>query len=639
MLPAGDEGYGRNAGAPVVRVDVPALLAAAAVTASAWVTIQVDRMSAVLLSVAIAIAASLARRPVLLAVASVLFVGSNAADQLRALDADPPRNVAGTALLVGDPLRSDFGWQVLVSVDDRRYAASADAEDGWILSSLATGDHVQIEGRSATLDDAPTGWVRSNHLAGRLVVRSMQRGPPAAPWYRLANGVRRVLADGSRSFDPERRPLYLGMVVGDDRGLSDLRQYRFRAAGLTHLSAVSGQNVGFVLLLFSPVLTRTRSRLRWLPTSAVLVFFVLVTRADPSVLRAAVMAAVAVLAMSRGRPVRPTRALALAVVALLSADPMMVHSLGFALSVVATLSLVVVAPSIAGGLPGPTWLRAPLAVTLAAHLATAPILASIGSQASPWAVPANLVAVPVAGAVMVLGMTLGLLSGLVAEPFAAVLQAPCRLAVGWVDLVASIASSAPSPRQVPASLVVAAWIGTALISARARARSHARARAHVSAADPGDDRHTSVGSRFCPNVRRRLRGGLIGLLALLSLVVMAGTASVDRPIVGVRRPSTGLDVAVGPCRGVIVRVGARAQGTASLAALSAIGVRRVDVLVVGPGAGRVGAHIGEQWPVRRRVFEGPGSDGLHLEVGGAAVDLLDGRSQIGLSDRPCRFGT
>lgn len=598
------------------RTDVAFLCAAGATVAAGWFTLPVDPTAALIVAVVLACGASAIREPMLLAAAAVLFVGANSGEQMRALGTDLPADVEGVAVLVGDPRRSDFGWQVLLSVGSRRYAASVDHEQGRTLSSLATGDHVIVDGRPRPLRNAPIGWVRSNHLAGRLMVRHMERGPRAAPWYRLANGARQVLSDGSRSFEDERRPLYLGMVIGDDRDLSELREFRFVTAGLTHLSAVSGQNVGFVLILFSPLLTRIGRRGRWVATCVVLVFFVLVTHADPSVMRASVMAAVVAASLSSGRSLHTARALAVAVVVLLVVDPLMVHSLGFALSVTATLALVLVGPALAPHLPGPRWLRAPLAATITAQLATAPLLASIGSTPSPMSVPANLLAVPVAGVVMVLGMTVGVVAGLVAEPMAAVLQMPARSAVTWVDLVAGVASSVPCRPIGPGRLALVAGLGA--VSPMMRIRQ-----ARTGVADP--ERR--------PWVRVCQRLSVAGAVLVLALSCWP-----TPPSVGVSRPAAGVDAVVGACGGVVLRVGREADGGEALSVASTSGLRRIDVLVVGRGAGRAAAAIAEQWTVRRRLDEGPMLGPTTLSVGGVDVVVRDGLAEISPSERPCRLG-
>ena len=120
----------------------------------------------------------------------------------------------------------------------------------------------------------------------------------------------------------------------------------FRTAGLTHLTAVSGANIA---ILVSVVLLAGRwagLRGRWLPVAGSLAMaaFVVLARPQPSVLRAAAMGAIALLAMVTGRRRRSLAALAAAALLLLLVDPWLARSYGFVLSVLATGGLVLLAP-------------------------------------------------------------------------------------------------------------------------------------------------------------------------------------------------------------------------------------------------------------------------------------------------------
>ncbi|HTO01595.1 MAG TPA: ComEC/Rec2 family competence protein, partial [Microthrixaceae bacterium] len=200
--------------------------------------------------------------PILLLVL-LLITGQHADMSISALDAPLPATVEGTGRLVSDPVVRVFDTQVIVEVDGRRYQASVPLEVAAPLRPLLTGEMVVISGRTQKLEGAPRGWVLSWHLAGRLKVSSIEAGEPSRPWYRLANGLRRIIQRGSSSMEDDQAALYLGLVVGDDRGQSEVLKFRFGASGLTHLLAVSGQNVAFLLSVAAPLLNRmgTRSKL------------------------------------------------------------------------------------------------------------------------------------------------------------------------------------------------------------------------------------------------------------------------------------------------------------------------------------------------------------------------------------------
>ena len=147
--------------------------------------------------------------------------------------------------------------------------------------------------------------------------------------------------------DADRRVLVPALVDGDDAGLDPALADDFRTTGLTHLLAVSGTNltlvVGFALVV-ARWLRRARALAATLVGAAGIVGFVLLARAEPSVLRAAVMGTVALLGMGANGRDRGTRALGVATVLLLLLDPGLASAMGFALSVLATAGILLLAP-------------------------------------------------------------------------------------------------------------------------------------------------------------------------------------------------------------------------------------------------------------------------------------------------------
>ena len=223
----------------------------------------------------------------------------------------------------------------------------------------------------------------------------------------------------------------------------------FKAAGLTHLTAVSGANLAIVvgatfgLLRFTPCGIRMRAA----TSAVVLIGFVVLARPTPSVLRAAVMGLLALLAIGLGRPRALLPALLAAVTGLLLLRPTLAAQPGFALSVAATLGLIVLVPGwvprLKVWLPGRCARLAPvLAVPLAAQAACVPVIAAIGKGVSLAAIPANLLALPAVAAATVLGLAAAVMSLFAAGPAAAVCAIagwPCR----WLIAVAHLAPHLP----------------------------------------------------------------------------------------------------------------------------------------------------------------------------------------------------
>jgi competence protein ComEC len=322
-------------------------------------------------------------------------------------------------------------------------ATGSDAGEWRVLSEgdgvTATGVVHPLEGR-----DASQRW---RHAVAVLAdARLTSFSSPRAPPFVVANAVRAVVLRGCDALDPVDRALLAGFLLGDVRGVPKAVSDEFRASGLTHLLAVSGENVAFVLALVGPILRRSSLRGRLILGVSVLVVFGCATRFEPSVLRAEVMAAFAMSASFVGRPAPAGRLLCGAVVTLLIVDPFLLHSLGFQLSVAATAAIVALAPGLGERLPGPGWLRDPLAVSFAAQLGVTPVLLATQGSVPLISPLANLVAVPLAEPLTVVGFVLATAGGLVGHQIPRLVGVgfgPLAAMLGWVRLVAHFGAEVP----------------------------------------------------------------------------------------------------------------------------------------------------------------------------------------------------
>lgn len=305
---------------------------------------------------------------------------------------------------------------------------------------LPLGATVETSGRLGPADD--------HDLAGVLAAR----GPPEVLerpdlWWRGAAAVRASIRDAVAHRPADQRALVPALVDGDDAGLDEGLAADFRTAGLTHLLAVSGTNltlvVGFLLVLARWVGVRGRALLG---VGAVgIVGFVLLARTEPSVLRAAVMGTVALLSMGADGRRRGARALGVAVVVLLLVQPALAVQPGFALSVLATGGIVLLAPGWRDALACwlPRWIAEAVAVPAAAQLACTPVVAALSGQVSLVAVAANLVVAPIVGPATVLGLGGGLV-GLLWADGGRLLGTLAGWCVSWIVLVATRSSALPT---------------------------------------------------------------------------------------------------------------------------------------------------------------------------------------------------
>jgi competence protein ComEC len=299
-------------------------------------------------------------------------------------------------------------------------------------------------------------------LAGLLLASGgpEQLEAPSA-WWRAAAAVRQALRDSVAHRPAEQRALVPALVDGDDAAVDEGLQEEFRATGLTHLLAVSGTNLTLVVGFLLALARWCRVRGRWLHAVAGcgIVGFVLLARTEPSVLRAAVMGTIGLVALGADGRHRALRGLGTAVVVLVLVDPPLAVSAGFALSVLATGGILLLAPVWRDALARwlPRWLSEAVAVPAAAQLACTPLVAAISGQVSLVAVLANLLVAPVVGPATVLGLAGGLLT-LVWAPLGRICGTLASWCVAWLVTVAQHGAGLPEASvgwgTGPAALVV-----------------------------------------------------------------------------------------------------------------------------------------------------------------------------------------
>lgn len=316
-------------------------------------------------------------------------------------------DLGGTAVLevrvVHEPRPIATGWHVLLQVESvdgaptrERAAATVEGEPPVL------GTRWRATASARPLPDVGYGrWLAQQHAVVLLDLGRTERiGDPG--WIAATSEhVRaRVRDAATRHLDDRAAGLLVGFVTGDTRLLPPDDEEAMRLTGLSHLTAVSGANVAIVLAGVAglTVLVRLGARGRRRTLTVAVVWFALVTRFEPSVLRAGTMALVVLLAGARGVARDARHALAGAVLLLVLVDPLLATSLGLLLSATATAGVLVIAPLVRARLPPwlPRRVAELLALTIGAQVAVVPLLLTSFGQVPLASVPANLIAVPFA---------------------------------------------------------------------------------------------------------------------------------------------------------------------------------------------------------------------------------------------------
>jgi competence protein ComEC len=526
-----------------------------------------------------------ARSPAYLALAAgALLLAGSAAGALRlaAIDADPlasigERQVELRGPLVRSPRASATGSSMRIRAGPpggaaqlvelrSRGGAPAGARIGMEL--IARG---RLRAVDPTRDRTPRAAAYSRFLlrsgvrrrldANLLELTGRRRGGPAGVIDRI-----RIRAEDALAFGLAAEPAALlrGMVLGGDAGLAEPTTDDFRAAGLSHILAVSGQNVLLIVILLRAILTALDLGRRWrllLPAAAIVLYAAL-CGAQASVVRASAMGLAALAALAASRPASRVHALLLGAIVVLAFDPRATADAGAQLSFAAVVGIMAFTGPLADRLGRlPRWTAEALAVTTGATLATAPLMAFHFGAVSIVSLAANVLGEPLIGPIVWLG-SLTAAAGQVSLPLAALLNAPNAFLLGTLVSLAHAAAAVPGAQVTvggfgPAALV-AGYAGLVLAALSVNGRLPAPP----------------------PPLTARLR--MLACCATIALVWWLARGPDD----GLDGPAIAmLDVGQGDATVLVGRAGCTAlidggpPGDGLVGKLRAIGVRRLDAVV------------------------------------------------------------
>lgn len=242
--------------------------------------------------------------------------------------------------------------------------------------------------------------------------------------------LRRILLDGYDRYLPsDQASLLAGFVLGEKRAMPDNIVRLFSDTGTLHLMAVSGSNVAVVAGFFLVILSRINRRTRIIITLVVIVLFSFLTRNEPSVVRASVMASVGLIGFYRQKHPDVLGLLGFAGLILLIFRPLWLFNVGFQLSFAACGGIIYLMPKFLNAIKRGSsalskvlyWLLFTLLTTLAAQIAVLPLTAEYFNRLPLIGILANLPMIILAGILTIAGLCFlpfQLIGGPVASVFA-----------------------------------------------------------------------------------------------------------------------------------------------------------------------------------------------------------------------------
>src|SRR4051794_10767523 len=541
------------------------------------------------LAAALAAAALAGRRPVAVLAAAAAIGGAGIAHaRLAALDAGVLARMHGqriaTRVTLLEPVRERVSGPAVARV---RLLAGPGAGEQAVLRVRGyaydgawpeVGEELRVDGRVGPLGRFDAYQRRRNAHAAITAYAVKRTGRTRGGVAGALDAMRRRAEHGLQTrLEPKDAALLRGMVLGEDERLSDSVRDEFQRSGLAHILAVSGQNVMLlaVLVLFAGALTGLALRPRLLLAAALIAVYVPLTGGGPSIQRAGVMGVAGLVAALAGQPAQRWYALGLAAAVTLAINPRTAGEPGWQLSFAAVAALLAGAAPLTAVFARrlPRAAAEAAAITVAATLGTAPLMALYFEQVSPASLPANLIAAPAIAPVMWLGMlsaAAAQLAPALAVPFTA-LTSPLLVFIQWVAHTAANAPLAAIPVHAPPVAVFTAWVALVGVVAAGVRR--------VSAADRG-------GARVRSGWTRPVR-----LAAVAGAAAAIGIAGVTRAAGGPPPPAKGelvisfLDIGQGDATliqldGAAVLVDTGPPDGPILRRLKEARVKRLDALIL-----------------------------------------------------------
>ncbi|MDX6689734.1 MAG: competence protein ComEC [Solirubrobacteraceae bacterium] len=535
------------------------------------------RSPAALLGALVIVAALAPRAALALGAAAAVLAGAAIADaRLAANDRTALRPLIGAELavratLLEQPRLRAFGTRVaaarLLSGPGRgeRVVLRTPLRVRW-PADPAPGIELRVRGALARLGPFDAAEHRRGAHAvlrvASLAATGGRRGGILGALDAVRARTERALTSG---VPPPQGALARGMVLGQDAALTEDTRQDFRATGLSHLVAASGANVALLatLALAAGAALGLGLTGRLLLTIGLIAAYVPLAGGGASIQRAGVMGAAALVAALAGRPASRWYALLLAAAVTLALNPRAAEDPGWQLSFAAVVALLVLVPSLTARLRRaglPRGLADATALTAAATIGTAPLIALHFERLSLVSLPANVLAAPAVAAVMWLGTIAGAL-GQLAPGLAAPVASVMAMALGYLTWLADrgaafpyaqLAVPAPAPLTVVLLYVAG---GLALLAWRRRS----------AAPRPG-----------------RRRGAVAVLAAVAVALLLAAAHSAGPPH---DLTVSFLDIGQGDATlvqhgGATVLVDTGPPAGRLLAQLRRSGVRRIDVLVL-----------------------------------------------------------
>jgi len=427
----------------------------------------------------------------------IAFAHAGAPDPLKELAGLEPGEVIIVGKVASPPMQSGYGYRADVRVEHLWHEGHEVLRGGGVEVfagdlSVGVGDRVRVDGEISLPEVGEDGFDYARYLSTKRISAVVE----AAGVYPVGEGRgwiglvhRRTDAALGHGLRPTEAAVVRGMVLGDRSLIPEELEVAFQRSGVTHVLAISGQHVAVLaaVVFFCLRLAAVPPNARAGITILLAWLYIVVAGAPPSAIRAGVGATFVLAAGPLGRQVSSLHFMTTMLAAVLAYNPLLVYSTGFQLSVAAVFGILLlrepldalVRKTVLGPFEDPPRaLSGLLSVSLAAQISTTPIVAATFGEVSTVGVLTNLVAVPISGPILTLGLLgslIGNLAPALAYPLNACNGALVAVLIGVARFAASLPFATATTPGVTPLLVALFYVACApIVAAERRFREETR---------------------------------------------------------------------------------------------------------------------------------------------------------------------
>lgn len=256
---------------------------------------------------------------------------------------------------------------------------------------------------------------------------------------RFENKINRLLPEPHASF-------MAGLLTGSRRGIPEDLMEKFNTTGLTHIIAISGYNITIIITLISGSLFFLTPSQRFAPAILAIILFTIFAGASAAVVRASIMGILGLIALQLGRKTNVRLSILWTAFFMIAWNPKIFwYDAGFQLSFAAVIGLAELSPYISPLLkhiPEKLAIRESLLATLAANIATLPLIAYLFGRISLISPVANILIAPAIPLAMLVG-TIATVVSFLSEPLGRLLIYPAWALLEYIIAIANICSKLP----------------------------------------------------------------------------------------------------------------------------------------------------------------------------------------------------